>query len=274
LGDAAKGTALKGKEINKQSLQATRDQQSEIGNIVLATRELSQGSIEVSSVAMDISHSAEQARDTIVSSQQSLSGSVKTVEALTQDMSDASESISEVASRSEDINRILDVIRAIAEQTNLLALNAAIEAARAGEQGRGFAVVADEVRSLASKTQASTEEINAMIQGLESGVNQAVQVIESGNQKAQGAMEETRLSYESLASVVTDITNIAEHIILVANKTELQSGVIGEIESKLESIGGAAKALAKLANESDVFSDEMEQQMNTLDTQLASLKTY
>ncbi len=274
LGDVAKGTALKAKEINKQSLQATRDQQGEIGNIVLAARELSQGSIEVSSVATEISHSAEKARETIVRSQQSLSGSVQAVEALTQDMGEASESISEVANRSKDINRILDVIRAIAEQTNLLALNAAIEAARAGEQGRGFAVVADEVRSLASKTQASTEEINTMIQGLESGVNQAVKVINTGNLKAQGAMEETRLSYQSLASVVTDITSIVDHIILVANKTELQSGVIGEIESKLERIGDAAKVLATLANESDVFSDEMEEQMNTLDTRLASLKTY
>ncbi|MGK0446066.1 MAG: methyl-accepting chemotaxis protein [Bermanella sp.] len=227
----------------------------------------------MSQVAVEVADSAKNARETVLSSQKSLSGSVNTVQELTDDMQQASQSISEVASRTEDINRILDVIRAIAEQTNLLALNAAIEAARAGEQGRGFAVVADEVRSLASKTQTSTEEINQMIQSLQGGVKQAVTVIESGTSKAKGAMEETRLSYDSLASVVGDISAIADNIGQVATAAEEQSAVSEEVSRNLTIIGDAARALANLAGESNQSSADLEAEMSKLDHHLASLKT-
>lgn len=273
VGIAAKGTSQRGKQINDQTVQATNDQQREIDSVVTATNEMSATATEVSQVAVAVADNAKRARTTVTDSQKSLSGSVQTVQELTNDMQQASHSISEVASRTEDINRILDVIRAIAEQTNLLALNAAIEAARAGEQGRGFAVVADEVRSLASKTQSSTEEINDMIQSLESGVQQAVSVIESGTGKAQTAMEETQGSYDSLSSVVEDITNIADHIAQVATAAEEQSAVSEEVSRNMTVIGDAAQALAALANESNEASDELDRQMARLDQQLSSLKT-
>jgi len=273
VGDAAKGSAIKGKAINQNSLQATRDQQHEIDSVVTASNQMSASASEVSKVAEDVAHNAKTAKQTVLASQKTLAASVQTVQGLTADMNRASESISEVAERTEDINRILDVIRAIAEQTNLLALNAAIEAARAGEQGRGFAVVADEVRNLASKTQASTEEINQMIQGLKGGVDNAVSVIQSSTEKAQGAMSETQQSYDSLTNVVTDIGSIADHITQVATAAEQQSSVSEEISRNLTIIGDAAKALAELANENNQASDELENQMNTLDVQLSSLKT-
>ncbi|WP_283787198.1 methyl-accepting chemotaxis protein [Bermanella sp. WJH001] len=273
VGDAAKQTATKGKQINQRSLKATNDQQREIDSVVTATNEMSATASEVSQVAIEVANSAKNARETVLKSQKSLSGSVNTVQELTDDMQQASQSISEVASRTEDINRILDVIRAIAEQTNLLALNAAIEAARAGEQGRGFAVVADEVRSLASKTQTSTEEINQMIQSLQGGVKQAVTVIESGTSKAKGAMEETQVSYDSLASVVGDISTIADHITQVATAAEEQSTVSEEISKNLTIIGDAAQVLASLAGESNQSSTDLEKGMATLDHHLASLKT-
>lgn len=273
VGDAAKGSAEQSKHINQKSLNATTEQQREIDSVVTATNEMSATATEVSQVAIQVSDSAKSARETVLGSQQSLSGSVQTVQALTEDMQQASQSISEVASRTDDINRILDVIRAIAEQTNLLALNAAIEAARAGEQGRGFAVVADEVRSLASKTQASTEEINQMIQSLQSGVNQAVTVIESGTLKAKDAMEETQSSYDSLASVVDNISTIADHISQVATAAEEQSSVSEEISRNLTIIGDAAKALAGLVGESNQSSEELGKEMSKLDHHLASLKT-
>ncbi|OUR69233.1 chemotaxis protein [Bermanella sp. 47_1433_sub80_T6] len=273
VGDAAKGSAIKGKAINQKSLQATREQQHEIDSVVTASNQMSASASEVSKVAEDVAHNAKTAKQTVLASQKTLAASVQTVQGLTADMNRASESISEVAERTEDINRILDVIRAIAEQTNLLALNAAIEAARAGEQGRGFAVVADEVRNLASKTQASTEEINQMIQGLKGGVDNAVSVIQSSTEKAQGAMGETQQSYDSLTNVVTDIGSIADHITQVATAAEQQSSVSEEISRNLTIIGDAAKALAELANENNEASDELENQMNTLDVQLSSLKT-
>lgn len=273
VGVAAKGTSKRGKQINDQTVQATNDQQREIDSVVTATNEMSATATEVSQVAVEVADNAKRARSTVMDSQKSLSGSVHTVQELTDDMQQASHSISEVASRTEDINRILDVIRAIAEQTNLLALNAAIEAARAGEQGRGFAVVADEVRSLASKTQSSTEEINDMIQSLESGVQQAVSVIESGTGKAQTAMEETQGSYDSLSSVVEDITNIADHIAQVATAAEEQSAVSEEVSRNMTVIGDAARALAGLASESNESSEELDRQMARLDHQLSSLKT-
>jgi len=273
VGDAAKGSAMKGKAINQNSLKATREQQHEIDSVVTASNQMSASASEVSKVAEDVAHNAKSAKQTVLASQKTLAASVQTVQGLTADMNRASESISEVAERTEDINRILDVIRAIAEQTNLLALNAAIEAARAGEQGRGFAVVADEVRNLASKTQASTEEINQMIQGLKGGVDNAVSVIQSSTEKAQGAMGETQQSYDSLTNVVTDIGSIADHITQVATAAEQQSSVSEEISRNLTIIGDAAKALAELANENNQASDELENQMNTLDVQLSSLKT-
>ncbi len=273
VGVAAKGTSERAKQINTETVQATNDQQKEIDSVVTATNEMSATATEVSQVAVEVADNAKRARSTVTDSQKSLSGSVNTVQQLTDDMQQATHSISEVASRTEDINRILDVIRAIAEQTNLLALNAAIEAARAGEQGRGFAVVADEVRSLASKTQSSTEEINQMIQGLEAGVKQAVAVIESGTGKAQSAMEETQGSYDSLTSVVEDISNIADHIAQVATAAEEQSAVSEEVSRNMTVIGDAARALANLAAESNEASDELDKEMARLDHQLSTLKT-
>jgi len=260
-------------KISQKTRKATDQQQSEMDNVVTATQEMSATAQEVSRIASDVAVRANDIHSTVTASQQNLSTAVETVLELSENMHTASESITKVSARSDDINRILVVIGSIAEQTNLLALNAAIEAARAGEQGRGFAVVADEVRTLASKTQESTEEINNMIGSLQGEVKAAVSIIDSGSQKAGLAMESTREAHGSLQNVVHAISEIADHIRQVATAAEEQSSVSGEITRNLTVIGDATTMLAELAQEANQSSHNVTEQLDRLDKQLSALRT-
>lgn len=259
--------------ITTKTNQQTNQQQQEISSVVTATNEMSATSNEVARLAQSSADSAKQAQEIIQKSQSVLSTAVDGVRTLSLDMNNASESISQVASRSEDITRIIDVIKAIAEQTNLLALNAAIEAARAGEQGRGFAVVADEVRSLASKTQNSTDEINTMINSLQSEVSKAVTIIDNSSTKAEESVEQTHLAFNSLEDVVSTTNNITDNADQVAAAAEEQSQVAEEINKNLTVIGDAADTLAQLSEQSQQSNQHLISQVDSLDEQLGLLKT-
>lgn len=253
--------------------ESTERQHQEIASVVTAMNEMSAAASEVAGFAGEAAENARQAQAGIQFTQATLGTAVEGVSALAGDMDEASGAISQVASRSDDINRILEVIRGIAEQTNLLALNAAIEAARAGEQGRGFAVVADEVRTLASRTRESTDEISQMIDGLQLEVTQTVDVIRGGVERATMAVDGTREADHSLATVVERIGTIVEHVTQVATAAEEQSSVSEEINRNLTSIGDAANDLRELAQRVRSSGQSLDRQVETLDTELGRLKT-
>lgn len=251
----------------------TERQHQDIESVVAAMNEMSAAAGEVAGFAGEAAENAQMAQDGVRFTQDTLTSALDGVSALAGDMDEASTAISHVATRSEDINRIIEVIRGIAEQTNLLALNAAIEAARAGEQGRGFAVVADEVRTLASRTRESTDEISQMIDGLQSDVSGAVTVIQSGVDRATRAVEGTREADHSLASVVERIATIVEHVTHVATAAEEQSSVSEEINQNLTRIGDAANDLRALAQRVSGSGRSLDEQVRALDSELSCLKT-
>ncbi|NLD14341.1 MAG: methyl-accepting chemotaxis protein [Gammaproteobacteria bacterium] len=260
-------------DISRQTASEIDRQHNEIDHVVTATQEMSATAQEVAGIASSVSTRTQDIHQQVTESQSTLTGAVDQVLELTQDMSSASESIQEVAQRSDEINNILVVIRGIAEQTNLLALNAAIEAARAGEQGRGFAVVADEVRTLASRTQTSTEEINAMISTLQTEVDRAVEIIGKGNERALSAMQGTQLAHGTLNEAVLGIREVADNITQVATAAEEQSSVSDEIARNLTVISDAAQTLSSLSQQATQSSQNVAGQLDQMDRQLALLKT-
>ena len=157
---------------------------------------------------------------------------------------EASSAISTLATESDNIGSVLEVIRGIAEQTNLLALNAAIEAARAGEQGRGFAVVADEVRSLASRTQQSTEEINGMIMKLQEGSRNTVVAMESSQKLMIECTNETSNTNDSLRSVVSAMNTILDMNNLIASATTEQESVMSGVSDNAMALQGMSESNA------------------------------
>lgn len=199
---------------------------NELSHVVADTANNSQGAMEKVKVASEIS----------TSSRQVVNDSVKSVSNLSASISNANDVISSLAKESQNIIAVLDVIRGIAEQTNLLALNAAIEAARAGEQGRGFAVVADEVRTLASRTQQSTENINEMLSRLEHSVNDAVSAIERGASEVDSVVAVSEQLARAFDQVNEAVNDANETIYQIAAATEEQSQVVTDINTNVTNL--------------------------------------
>jgi len=232
-------------------------QQSETEQVATAMNEMTSTVQEVARNASEAAASAHQADDETRNGNKVVRESVEAINSLANEIKQASTVIQRLEEDSQSIGTVLDVIRGIAEQTNLLALNAAIEAARAGEQGRGFAVVADEVRTLASRTQQSTEEINEMIGKLQSNAHAAVSAIEGSKKQAEVGVERANAAGVSLDTITASITSINDMNMQIASAAEQQSSVADEINKNIFSINDIAEESASSANDTLKSSQEM-----------------
>ncbi|TWX64364.1 methyl-accepting chemotaxis protein [Colwellia demingiae] len=227
--------------VTSQSTVAIKEQLAQVEQVALSTTEMSRTAQSVLSGANDALGEIKQADDEAERVKDISERNRKTIELLAVQVENASQVINQLQQDSASIGGIIDVIRGIADQTNLLALNAAIEAARAGEQGRGFAVVADEVRTLASRTQESTEEIQTMIIALQNGAKEAVSAMNTGKKQTVNCVEQSEEADRALETIIHAVHRAHDRSCQIATTAEDQNAVAHEINTSLESIVAIAE---------------------------------
>ena len=258
--------------ITEQTNNGIMRQQGETEQVATAMNEMSATVTEVANNAANAANAARDADEQANSGSEVVKGTVETIHMLASEVERTADVIASLKEDSVNIGTVLDVIRDIAEQTNLLALNAAIEAARAGEQGRGFAVVADEVRTLASRTQQSTSEINDMIERLQSGANQAVSAMQLGRSKAEESVEQAAKAGQALEAITGVVDNIKTMNMQIASAAEQQSATAEEINRNIVNITEVAQETASGSRETASASDELARLAAELQSQVGSFQ--
>lgn len=235
--------------LSHQLTSIASEQRSGAEQVATAIVEMTTTATEISKNASQASESAQLASNSAVGATDTVNSAVKSVESLVDEVLYANDVIQKLGGNVERISSALNVIQEIAEQTNLLALNAAIEAARAGEQGRGFAVVADEVRKLASRTQSSTGEINTMIEELKSSSSDALAAMSSSQQLSSSAVDETQAIIHALSEIQTNVAQILDASTLIAAATEEQSIVGQDISEQILSVSNSTAEAESVVND-------------------------
>ena len=244
-------------QVSGESNQAVAGQRGQIDLIATAMNEMSATAQEVAHSAAAAVGSAQSVNDETVSGRALVESQVGSIQRLAGEIDQSVGVINKLASDSASISQVLDVIKGIAEQTNLLALNAAIEAARAGEQGRGFAVVADEVRNLAKRTQQSTEEIESMIAKLQSGVGAAVKAMSASHKMADTTVSESGKVQQALENILGAVGMIVDQNQQIATAAEEQTAVAQDIDQNIVQISQAGELTAEGASQTEQASREL-----------------
>jgi len=244
-GQQLKGSAESLASTIEQTNIRVHEQQSQTDQVATAMHEMSATVQEVARNAAYAADSTTEAQQSTVQGREVVNDTISSIRQVASGVQEAARVINELNSNASDIGTVVDVIRGIAEQTNLLALNAAIEAARAGEQGRGFAVVADEVRTLAQRTQQSTQEIQGMVERLQSGAGQAVEAMERGREKTEVSVQKATSAGKALEDIARLIGKISDMSTQIATAAEEQSAVAEEINSNVVRINELGQSTAE-----------------------------
>ena len=253
--------------ITEQTGQSMYQQQEQTEQVATAMNQMTATAMEVSRNIAGTANAANDAHSETAEGRRVVEEAVQAVQKLAGQIEGAAEVIHQLEQDSENINTVLDVIKGVAEQTNLLALNAAIEAARAGEQGRGFAVVADEVRTLAGRTQESTEEINQVIEKLQAGSRKAVDVMKKSREEAHSVVEQASKAGNSLAIISEAVAKINDMSTQIASAAEEQNATAEEINRNIINISSMSNETSQGAQQTVTATEDLAR----LGTELQSL---
>nr|WP_296254156.1 MULTISPECIES: methyl-accepting chemotaxis protein [unclassified Pseudomonas] len=260
ISESSQQLASAAEQMSSVMEQSTRSLQAQNDEIELAATAVTQMSTAVDEVANNAVATSEASKASDTDSQhgqRQVSETIDSIQGLVGEVMNASTQAQGLASQAQDISKVLEVIRGIAAQTNLLALNAAIEAARAGEAGRGFAVVADEVRSLALRTQDSTQEIEQMISGIQSGTQDTVGAMQNSASQAEHTLQRASSAGQALEKITAAISQINQRNLVIASAAEQQSLVAREVDRSLVSIRDLSTQTAAGATQTSAASQEL-----------------